>query len=1242
MINRAIIARFCFLSLAVAAFLFVPLPTYAAGTATVFSNNQQLWDASSDVQLLQQFLNANGFIVSLTGAGSPGHETTTFGLHTYHALVQFQNAHGLLATGFFGPLTRADINSGGATSNSSQNTPSTNATTASTTPPFSTPLPGYAPGQLIFGGGSSPTSSPAPVSASDTTAPSVSLTAPSNGATVSGSSVTLTATASDNVAVASVQFKVDSTNIGSAITASPYTATWNSTGVADGSHTLYAVAVDTSGNYATSSISITVRNSPPVISAISSGSPTTTAATITWTTDEAASSKVVYGATSAYGSATSSPSLVTSHSIGVIGLTASTTYHYAVVSTDVVGNTATSTDQTFTTANTGPDVTPPTAPTNLTAGASSSSELDLSWNASTDNVGVAGYKIFRGGSQVGTTTSATTYADTGLTSSTTYTYFVKAYDAAGNISSASNIATSTTGTWSDGFANAPSGTPQFSTLLQGYATRAPWRVAGVDYPVGITSGTVLKDPAPGGVLAAGLTALGGTANFSNHVITFSGINNIVINGWDFSLEGSWTVEIQGNNATIENSNFQVGTTLRPPVIVDNLANGVTIIDNVIDGAAANTNPAGGMLVLNAQGTTTIEYNFIKNAYYQFVEAGPSSSGTTTEQLIEYNVLQNGGYGSPNGAHGDWVQDIGTSGQIFQNIQINFNTVVQNDATADWSTQGFSILSAASQSASALNEGLSNNTIVLPFTPLAERNVNYSLIVDNTWLNGHAVVGNNYIDPTGITGSWLFAGQFNGTDGPFNGTVLTGGNTNMVTAQLFSGQSPLSVSITAPTASSTVGGTLVNLSASASDSINAISNVQFKVDGTNIGSAVTTSPYSIAWNSNGVADGSHTIAAVAHDAAGNYATSSISVTVRNSPPVISSISSGTPTTTAATITWTTDENASSKVVYGATSGYGSASSSASLVTSHSIGVIGLTPSTLYHYAVVSADVSGNTSTSTDQTFTTAASGSSYVGPGDISPSAAAWFGLRAYNAAYATGLNPAADICDAATGATCTTINILSNGNFDTATAQTFCTAHTSCVVSKLYDQTGNGNNLTQATNADRPTLTFNCTNSLPCLTFSGVTAAQLGIAASPSIAVPWSVSAVAERTGSFTSFQGIFTGYTGSQEVGLFFQNSANAGDLETGLGSIPSASAPDSAFHALEGVAGASTIAIYADGTPNLAAASSAAWTNTNVMEVGNSPFNNVGMTGNWEESGVWSNLGFSTSTATSLNSNQHTYWGF
>ena len=97
-----------------------------------------------------------------------------------------------------------------------------------------------------------------------------------------------------------------------------------------------------------------------------------------------------------------------------------------------------------------PDVTPPSVPASLVASAISSSQITLSWASSTDpNVpgqvtsGVAGYQVFRNGNAIATTT-ATSYTDTGLTASTTYSYTVSAIDAAGNVSAPSASASATT------------------------------------------------------------------------------------------------------------------------------------------------------------------------------------------------------------------------------------------------------------------------------------------------------------------------------------------------------------------------------------------------------------------------------------------------------------------------------------------------------------------------------------------------------------------------------------------------------------------------------------------------------------------------------------------------------------------------------------------------------------------------------------------------------------------------------
>jgi chitodextrinase len=84
-----------------------------------------------------------------------------------------------------------------------------------------------------------------------------------------------------------------------------------------------------------------------------------------------------------------------------------------------------------------PDTQPPSVPTGLEASAISSSQITVSWSASTDDVGVAGYQVFRDGTLVHTT-AATSYTDTGLTPLTSYSYTVAAFDYSNNVSAPSD------------------------------------------------------------------------------------------------------------------------------------------------------------------------------------------------------------------------------------------------------------------------------------------------------------------------------------------------------------------------------------------------------------------------------------------------------------------------------------------------------------------------------------------------------------------------------------------------------------------------------------------------------------------------------------------------------------------------------------------------------------------------------------------------------------------------------------
>jgi chitodextrinase len=139
------------------------------------------------------------------------------------------------------------------------------------------------------------------------------------------------------------------------------------------------------------------------------------------------------------------------------GLTAGTTYAYDVVAFDAAGNSsvaaslsvttsaaaAPATTGTTTTTTTTPsapppaDTTPPGAPTNLAGALGKGKKVTLSWSASTDNVGVVGYTVYRNGAAVGTTSSPG-FTDSPGGRTVNATYDVVAYDAAGNVSPASS------------------------------------------------------------------------------------------------------------------------------------------------------------------------------------------------------------------------------------------------------------------------------------------------------------------------------------------------------------------------------------------------------------------------------------------------------------------------------------------------------------------------------------------------------------------------------------------------------------------------------------------------------------------------------------------------------------------------------------------------------------------------------------------------------------------------------------
>ncbi|MDI1461289.1 DUF4832 domain-containing protein [Catellatospora sp. KI3] len=203
----------------------------------------------------------------------------------------------------------------------------------------------------------------------------------------------------------------------------------------------------------------------------------------------------------------------------------------------------------------GGDTTAPSTPTGLASPGKTSSSVSLTWTASTDNTGVTGYQILRGGSPVGTSTG-TSFTDSGLTASTAYTYTVKAYDAAGNYSAASSqlsVSTSASGGGSVSYEAEASG----NSLAGGAAVASCAACSGgakVGY-VGNNSGTLAFNGIAGGTGGAKTitvyyaSAVARTAVFNGQTVSFPATAD-----WNTVGSTTFTLNLSSGTNTITVTN----------------------------------------------------------------------------------------------------------------------------------------------------------------------------------------------------------------------------------------------------------------------------------------------------------------------------------------------------------------------------------------------------------------------------------------------------------------------------------------------------------------------------------------------------------------------------------------------------------------------------------------------------------------------------------------------------------------
>jgi len=262
---------------------------------------------------------------------------------------------------------------------------------------------------------------------------------------------------------------------------------------------------------------------------------------------------------------------VTGLTATITGLTASTTYSFYVIAKDAAGNSspASATVNGTTTS----DSQAPTAPTSIAVTGTTSSSISLNWLASSDNVGVTGYDIYMN-SVFKTTATGLTATITGLTASTTYSFYVIAKDAAGNSSVASTTVNGTTS------AVATATELLFSEYIEGSSNNKALEIANLTgAAINLSIYKIKKQTNGSGSWSTGLSLSGTLNSGSKFVIVNSSIAlacynkstaNISTSAGELTFNGNDAVGLFKNNVLIDiigtynggTANFAADTTLR--------------------------------------------------------------------------------------------------------------------------------------------------------------------------------------------------------------------------------------------------------------------------------------------------------------------------------------------------------------------------------------------------------------------------------------------------------------------------------------------------------------------------------------------------------------------------------------------------------------------------------------------------------------------------------------------------------
>ena len=332
------------------------------------------------------------------------------------------------------------------------------------------------------------------------------------------------------------------------------------------------------------------------------------------------------------------------------------------------------------------------------------------------------------------------------------TYLMTVTDARGHV-----INVDPTAMLGDGSANAPAGSPELPTLLNGYVVRPSWYVAGVDYAVGVAAGTSLLDPAT-------ISMAGVSVNTSTRSITVYG-NNVTLSGYDFSLHGGYYVYITGANDTIKSSNFALGANTTS-YLIDGAptSSNMTIEDCTMD--ASTIGNLTSFIGFSGSGSLTLEYNWLKNFPQHILELA-QAPGVDFSVVYKYNLIEQGAIAA--GAHLNYLQFA--SGNA-TSVDVEFNTTYQTRQAS--SGEGYQFVDNA-PGGTINNATLAYNTMIATGGSSGSPAMSYLVHGNSPTFNG--TVDNNYVDASSAYGTF-YGGSFTGASIYNNVDMNTGSVVNV--------------------------------------------------------------------------------------------------------------------------------------------------------------------------------------------------------------------------------------------------------------------------------------------------------------------------------------------------------------------------------------------------------------------------------------------------------------------------------